>query len=158
ARRHPRDDRPRIQSLFRRRALLGDLRRADPRERGMTRGVGRALAAAALGALLGVAWLALFYAMHPALDISFDTDPPKLLTGVYRAERDRQTDLTFAWPGADLTLRLPGLDRSVRWLLTARLRGARADPRQNPVVTFRADDAVVDTRPSKSEFETVQVE
>src|SRR5262245_10416650 len=112
----------------------------------MSRTLGRSLAAAALGALAGVVWLALFYGLRAAVDIDFDVDPPHLMSGVYAAERDPSSGLTFAWTGEQLEMRLPGLDRQVDWALTLRVRGARPSPAENPALTFLADGAPILTR------------
>ena len=56
----------------------------------MSRALGRAFAAAALGALAGVVWLVLFYGLQPGVDIGFDVDAPRLVTGVYPVERDHR--------------------------------------------------------------------
>jgi len=123
----------------------------------MTRGVGGAISTALIGALFGAAWLAFFYALHPAVEIGFDTDPPRLVSGAYPAERDEASGLTFAWTGSDLALRFPGLDRSVDWTLTVRVRGARADASQNPSLSFYADGVLLDTRRTATAFETMTV-
>jgi hypothetical protein len=123
----------------------------------VTRAVGRALATAVLGALLGGAWLVFFYAVDPRLHVSFDTDPPRLLTGVYPVEFDRQTGLTFAWTGAEMALQLPGLDRTVDWVFEIRVRGARAGARQNPLLSFSVDGTRLTTWASTTDFERVTV-
>jgi hypothetical protein len=93
----------------------------------ISRAIGRAAAAALLAGLLGAVFAALFYAWHPDLDIEFDRDLPRNAAGIYPAERDDATGLTFAWTGADAVIRLPGLDRNTPWTLDMRLRGGRAD-------------------------------
>jgi hypothetical protein len=123
----------------------------------MTRVIPRALAAAVLGALLGAAFLECFYAIDPRLAITFDIDPPRLVSGVFPAERDPATGLTFAWTGPELMLRLPGLDRSVNWILHVRVRGARKDASENPVLSFFADGVLLDTRQSLTTFDDISV-
>lgn len=123
----------------------------------MTRAIARALAAAILGALLGAAFLEGFYAIDPRLTVTFDTDPPRLVSGVFPAERDAATDLTFAWTGPELLLRLPGLDRSVDWILHVRVRGARPDASENPVLSFFADGVLLATRQSLTPFDDIDV-
>ena len=117
---------------------------------------GRVLAMAGLGAALGAAMLALFFARASIL-IAFDTDPPRLVSGVFPVERDDRTELTFAWTGPDMTIRLPGLDRSREWTMDVRARAARADPATNPILTFYADGLRIDAQPSTSAFETIRV-
>jgi hypothetical protein len=119
--------------------------------------IGRAAATAMLAALLGAAWVALFYAWHPALAVEFDRDLPRNFSGVYPPERDDTTGLTFAWTGQDMVLRLPGLDRRIEWTLDVRLRGGRATPDANPDVTILADSVPLATRHASQEFEDVRV-
>ena len=52
---------------------------------------------------------------------------------MFPAERDEHTQLTFAWTGRDMNIRLPGLDRRQEWTLDVRARSGRAEPAQNPV-------------------------
>src|SRR5919108_1780840 len=94
----------------------------------VVRALGRAFAAAVLGGLLGAAWAALFYASRPVLRVEFDRDLPTLVSGVYPAERDERSRLTFAWTRSDVGLRIPGLDRHVAWTLDLLVRGGRPAP------------------------------
>ena len=123
----------------------------------MTYAIGRASAAALLAALLGGAWVALFYAWHPALTIEFDRDLPRNVSGVYPPERDEASGLTFAWTGADVALRLPGLDRGKAWTLDLRVRGGRAVPGDNPDVTIMADGLTLAAQPTSAEFQDIRV-
>jgi hypothetical protein len=123
----------------------------------VTNAIARALATAVLGALLGAAFMAFCYILNPGLEIDFDTDPPRLLEGVFPPERDPGTGTTFAWTGPELRLGIAGLDRSVEWVLDARIRGARADASQNPILSFFADDALLATRPSSTDFEDIRI-
>jgi hypothetical protein len=123
----------------------------------MTHAIGRAVAAAMLAALLGAAWVALFYAWHPAFAIEFDRDVPRNLSGVYPPERDDASGLTFAWTGADVVLRLPGLDRGRTWTLDLRVRGGRPVPADNPEVAILADGVVLTSVPTTAEFQDVHV-
>jgi hypothetical protein len=116
-----------------------------------------AAAAALLGALSSTVMLALFYALSPRLHIEFGVDPPRLLSGVHPAERDEATGLTFAWTGADVALRLPGLDRRVPWSLEMRVRGGRENPADNPELTFYVDGVRVTAEASRSEFADVRL-
>jgi hypothetical protein len=123
----------------------------------MTYALGRAVAAGLLAALLGGAWLALFYAWHPVFAVEFDRDLPRNVSGVYPPERDKATGLTFAWTGADVVLRLPGLDRGRSWTLDLRVRGGRPSPGDNPEITVLADGVTLATRRTSAAFETIQV-
>jgi hypothetical protein len=119
--------------------------------------IGRALAAATLGALVGAAWAALFYAWHPAFVVEFDRDLPRNVSGIYPPERDDAAGRTFAWTSDDALVRLPGLDRRVEWTLTLRLRGGRAAGGANPAVAILADGAEVQTVATGSDFQDVSI-
>jgi hypothetical protein len=121
------------------------------------RALGRATATALLGGLLGAAGVALFYAWHPAIAIEFDRDLPRNITGVYPPERDRATGLTFAWTGPDAVLRLPGLDRRVPWILELRVRGARAEPADNPDLSILVDGATLTAEHTTPDFADLRV-
>src|SRR5437868_8653057 len=123
----------------------------------MTYAIGRAFATAMLAALFGAASVALFYAWHPAFTIEFDRDLPRNVSGVYSPERDEASGLTFAWTGADVVVRLPGLDRGKNWTLDLRVRGGRAAPDENPDLTILADGVELATRHTSAEFETISV-
>lgn len=118
--------------------------------------VGRAAAAAILAALLGAAWVALFYAWNPALVIELDRDLPRNVSGLYPVERDAASGLTFAWTGDETVVRLPGLDRGVAWTLALRMRGGRpAD--DNPDVAVVVDGVTVSTHRATPEWSDVRV-
>jgi hypothetical protein len=121
----------------------------------VTRGIGRAIAAGVLGATVAAAWLALFYGTNPELRLDFDRDLPRLAQGVYPPELD-EAGLTFAWTNEEFSLRLPGIDRRVDWILDVRVRGARQDPRENPDLIFLADGVPVLTRRSETDFDNVR--
>ncbi len=123
----------------------------------MTYAIGRAAAAAMIAALLGAVWVALFYAWHPALTVDFDRDVPRNLSGVYSAERDEPSGLTFAWTGADVVLRLPGLDRGKSWTLDLRVRGGRPIPEDNPDVTVLADGVLLAVERTAAEFQDIRL-
>ena len=123
----------------------------------ITRAIGRAAAAAILAALFGAAWAALLYAWRPALAIDFDRDLPRNVSGVYPAERDEAANLTFAWTGPEVTLRLPGLDRRTTWTLDLRVRGARSVASENPALAIVADGLVVSTEPTTRDFSDLRV-
>jgi hypothetical protein len=122
----------------------------------ISRAIGRAAAAALLAGLLGAAFVALFYAWHPDLQVEFDRDLPRNAAGIYPSERDDATGLTFAWTGADAVIRLPGLDRATPWTLDLRLRGGRADG-SNPQLTVLADGVAIATEASALDWTDVRV-
>jgi hypothetical protein len=118
----------------------------------------RAAVAVTLGALSGALCLSLAYAIDPVLRIGFDTDLPRqIVSGVYPVERERDTGLTFAWTQQEMALRLPGIDRSIDWILELRVRGARTDPADNPDLTFFADGVRLTTWTTSTDFDTVNV-
>jgi hypothetical protein len=119
--------------------------------------IGRGLAAALIGALVGAAWAAVFYAWHSALIVDFDRDLPRNVSGIYEPERDDASGLTFAWTSDDAAIRLPGLDRRVAWTLTVRLRGGRSAPAVNPSVTILCDGAELQTVASGNDFQDVTI-
>jgi putative effector of murein hydrolase LrgA (UPF0299 family) len=117
----------------------------------------RAAAAALLAALASAAWLALFYATGATLRADFGINPPRPLTGFYRAERDPTTGLTFAWTGAEAGLRLPGLDRRTGWTLAVRGRSANPTASSHPALTFYVDGVHLHTHETSHEFQEVSV-
>lgn len=119
--------------------------------------IGRVLALASLGAALGAAALTIFFTRSAAILITFDTDPPRLVSGIFPVERDERGELTFAWTGPDMTIRLPGLDRRRGWTMDVRTRAGRPDPASSPVLSFYADGLRVATHQSAAQFETVHV-
>lgn len=114
--------------------------------------IGRAAATAILGALVGAAAAALFYAWQPAFTLEFDRDLPRSVGGIYGPERDDATGVTFAWTSDDAVVRLPGLDRRTEWTLRLRVRGGRAAPAGNPLISVLADGIVLDTRATGTDF------
>jgi hypothetical protein len=118
---------------------------------------GRMAVMAALGAALGALSLIACFARGPEIVITFDSDPPRLVTGMFPAERDEHTQLTFAWTGRDLNIRLPGLDRRREWTLDVRARSGRADPRRNPSLSFYADGVFISAHQSTAAFESIHV-
>lgn len=123
----------------------------------MIRALGRAGAAGTLSALLAAAWLAVWYAWHPALTMDLNTNPPSLVSGIYPAERNDEARLTFAWTKQDVLIRLPGVDRRVEWTLLLRVRGARAVAAENPQLDVFADGLPIASRQLRADFEDMAV-
>lgn len=117
----------------------------------------RALALALVGAVLGAAALLGFCAAGGTIRTSLDTDPPRLVGGLYPVERDPASALTFAWTGRDMTIRLPGLDRRRDWILELRARAARPGSTAGPELTFYADGLLLSSHRSSAAFETIRV-
>ena len=57
----------------------------------------RGLVAGVAGAALGPVCLLVIYGFYSRMTAEFDVTPPRQLTGVYAAERDDNSGLTFAW-------------------------------------------------------------
>jgi hypothetical protein len=123
----------------------------------VSRSLVRAAAAALLGAVLAAAWLLFFYAARPSLRIEFDVTPPDQVTGIYTAEFDPASELTFVWTAEVLTIRLPGLDRQTGWTFEMRARAARPDPATNPELAIFADGSPLLTTPASSGFADITV-
>lgn len=117
----------------------------------------RAIAVAVLGAVIGVASLLTFYGFNPSLTMALEVSPPELVTGLYATERDPASNLTFAWTGEVLTIRLPGLDRQVPWHVEARVRSARPDPATNPELAIFGDGSHLVTIPATTDFAEINV-
>jgi hypothetical protein len=107
------------------------------------------------GALFGLAALALGYARNPAITLEMDRGASSVVAGLYDTERvDRET---FAWTRRDATMSLPGLDRSVEWSCTVRLRGGRADESTLPQVVISVDGVIAATHGTTNEYQDVAV-
>ncbi len=117
----------------------------------------RVLTMTALGAALGAAALAAVFSATATIVLTFDTDPPRLVSGVFPAERDAATGLTFAWTGSNMGIRLPDLDRRREWNLSVRVRAARENPATNPTLSFHADGLQLSTHPTTAQFDTIHV-
>ncbi|MEO5895873.1 MAG: hypothetical protein ABIS06_09250 [Vicinamibacterales bacterium] len=122
----------------------------------MIRLLARAAGCGLLAALLGAAFLAIFYAASPALSIEFDRDLPRLVGGLHPYERDDTSGMTFAWTREQFVLRLPGLDRRVNWTLEVRARGARPVLSDNPELSILADGILLESRQSGPAFEDMR--
>ena len=117
----------------------------------------RAIAAAAVSAVIGAAAFLAFYGFWPSLVMELEVSPPSVVTGLYATERDPATGLTFAWTDEILTVRMPGLDRQVPWHFAARVRSARPDPAANPELAIFADGSHIVTIPSATDFADLNV-
>jgi len=123
----------------------------------VTRLLVRASGCGVLAALIGAAFLVLFYGSRPDLVVEFDRDLPRLVAGIHPYERDGASGLTFAWTRGEFVLRVPGLDRRVDWVLEVRARGARPLADDNPELSFVSDGILLQTRSSGPAFEEMQV-
>jgi hypothetical protein len=119
--------------------------------------LGRALAAAILGALLGAACAVAAYTLAPDLVMKMDTDPPAIVRGLYPVERGPD-GVSYAWSRDAVTINLPGLDRQHPWELRLRFRGAREDPATLPWVQISVDGVTLDRRQAANHFQDVAVQ
>ena len=120
-----------------------------------SRTLGRAAAVAALGALAGAICVVAAYTTNPGMVLEMDRDLPRLVSGIYPPERDR--DVTFAWSSDRSTVRMPGLDRRRPWTCVLRFRGARATPPQ-PHVEMAIDGITLASRIATNEYEQLEVD
>jgi hypothetical protein len=120
----------------------------------MIRALARALGVAALGALAGAIGVVVAFTLHPAIALEMDRDLPRIVSGIYPPERDR--DLTFAWTSGKAEVRLRGLDRRTPWTCSVTYRGGRAVPPQ-PVVTLAIDGIALASRTATNEYEEARV-
>jgi hypothetical protein len=118
--------------------------------------LGRALAMAVLGALLGAACVVAAYTLAPDLVMKMDIDPPSIVHGLYPVERGPD-GVSYAWSKDLVTINLPGLDRQHPWEFSLRFRGAREDPRTLPIVQISADGVTLDQRQAQNTFQDVAV-
>jgi hypothetical protein len=105
----------------------------------------RALVVAMLGALAADVALVAVYAHAPRLVLSMDVDPPTVIRGLYPVEHD-PSGLSFAWTSEDVSIDLPGLDRSHAWTLVFRVKAGRGPELPLPQLTISADGVILATR------------
>lgn len=105
---------------------------------------------AVFGAIAGAVCLVLLYTLAPGITLDMTHGPTRLLEGFYAGER--AGDLTFAWTRARGDVTLPGLDRSVPWKATVRLRAARPPGQHFPDVTLLVDGVPFTTIRGSNEF------
>ncbi len=116
----------------------------------------RALAIGVFGAVAGAVCLVIAFTWKPDLTLEMDRAVPRMLSGVYAAERDG--DLTFAWTSGRAELGLKGLDRRVTWICSLRFRGARGDPALQPTVDLAIDGITLASARATNEFQDLEVE
>lgn len=113
----------------------------------------RAFVGALIGALLGLAAAWIHYQFTSSLAIEFDRDRSPLLEGVYGSER--VGDDTYAWSSGAAALQLPGLDRSVPWTCTVRLKGGRADAASLPDAVLTVDGIITTRQATTNEYQDI---
>lgn len=115
----------------------------------------RVIAAAVFGALCGALALQLLYLWRPGFTLELDRPMPAGVTGFHGEERvDRQT---YAWTRRDVTMPLPGLDRSHEWGCIVRLRGGRQDESTLPQVIAAVDGIVVGRHGTSNDFLDIKI-
>lgn len=115
----------------------------------------RALIAAAAGAFIGAVALQLAYLWRPGFTLELDRPMPAGVTGFHGEERVNRE--TYAWTRRDVTMPLPGLDRSHEWTCVVRLRGGRQDESTLPQVTAAVDGIVVGRHNTSNDFLDITV-
>lgn len=115
----------------------------------------RALSALLLGAGAGAALVVLAYVLRPAIDLTMESDLPPAVRGFHASER-ADTGETFAWTMDRADINIPGLSRSVPWVVTVRLRGGRANPSDLPDVQLAADGVVIAEARATNDFQELQ--
>ena len=121
----------------------------------MTVQLARTLAGALLGALLGVGVLLWTYTRGAEVAFDMNQGAPGIIDGLYDVERAGTE--TFAWTRRSATVKLPGLDRSVDWSCTIRVRGGRVDPSTLPEVTVSVDGVITAVHQTTNEYQDLVV-
>jgi hypothetical protein len=108
-----------------------------------------------VGALFGLAALALQYSRSPAIALEMDRGVSGVVTGLYGSERvDRET---FAWTGRDATMTLRGLDRTSAWSCSVRVRGGRAEASMLPELVISVDGVITGTHAVTNDYQDVAI-
>ncbi len=115
----------------------------------------RIVITAVLAAATGAAALQVAYLLRPGFTLELDRPMPDTVTGFHGEERIGQD--TYAWTRRDVTMPLPGLDRSVAWACTVRLRGGRVDESTLPDVITAVDGIVVGRHATTNDFTEVAI-
>jgi hypothetical protein len=115
----------------------------------------RAVAAALLGALAGVAALVGFAAWRSTVTFEMDRDAPSYVTGFYPGERDDQG--AFAWTREHSEVTLAGADRRVPWTCAVRFRGSRPTDGEQPDLMIAVDGLLAGTWRATNEYQDVRV-
>ncbi len=104
-----------------------------------------------IGAAAGVLTTWITYAREPGFSFEMDRGASTVLTGLYEPERAGQE--TFAWTRGSVQLALDGLDRSVDWTCSVRMRGGRTDTSTLPAVVVTVDGIVAATADTTNEYQ-----
>ncbi len=121
----------------------------------VTRVLGRALAAAALGALAGAVALIVSFSRHPDLTFEMDRDLPRAVSGFYPIERVGRE--TFAWTAARAEVAYPRFDRASAWRCAASVRGGRPGNVPLPIVALEIDGVALLRRPVTNDYQEFEV-
>jgi len=115
----------------------------------------RIVVIAALSAVAGAAALQLAYLWRPGFTLELDRPMPRAVTGFHGEERVGGE--TYAWTRREVTMPLPGLDRSQAWSCVVRLRGGRQDESTLPQVIAAVDGIVVGRHNTSNDFLNIPV-
>lgn len=115
----------------------------------------RLFASAGGAALVAAAALFLLYSGTGGFHLEMDRSTPGFATGLHGPERDGPT--TFSWTSGRLILRLAGLDRTVDWTCSVRVRGAREAGLPMPSIRLAAGEVAQPPVPLSNEYQDVTV-
>lgn len=115
----------------------------------------RLIGAALFGAVCGALALQLAYLARPGFTLELDRPMPASVTGFHGEERVNRE--TYAWTRREVTMPLPGLDRSGEWTCVVRLRGGRQDESTLPQVITSVDGIVVGRHGTSNDFLDIKV-
>jgi hypothetical protein len=105
--------------------------------------------------MAGALCLTIAFSRQSGLQLELDRDVPRIVSGVYPAERAE--NLTFAWTSGRAQMVLNGADRRVPWVCTVRFRGGRAAPLPQPVVDLSIDGIRVTSVVASNDYQDVEV-
>ncbi len=111
-----------------------------------------------LGLLLGagLAAASLFAVYQVRSEFRIDLDVRSVVRGVYPSERAGAE--RFSWTSGEVTVDLPGLDRTVPWTCTLQVRGARPDPATLPQVLVSVDGAPGTSLTATNDFQPLTLD
>jgi hypothetical protein len=112
---------------------------------------GRALAAAAAGAVVAALCLTAVTSARPALSFGMHGPAPAIGRGFHAAERDGE--ITLAWTAGEAVLAPAGIDRSAPWQCTVRFRSGRPGDVPRAVLLISVDGAPVASAPAADGFD-----
>ena len=112
---------------------------------------GRALAAAAGGAIVAALCLTAVTSARPGLSFGMHGPAPAIGHGFYGSERDGE--VTLAWTAGEASLTPAGIDRAAPWRCTVRFRSGRPADVPRAVLLISVDGAPAASAPAADAFE-----